>query len=123
MIHGQDFYNPIDKELYIVQGDTLSFNFQIAGLAGAEPSFIMTCINHFNDADALFTATSEDGEISQIDYDAEKDTYTYSLRVPPAKTKGLDLARLYYDLKLLVNSDTITLMRGKINILYQVGKG
>ena len=59
-------------------------------------------------------------DITLEEYDAEKDVAIYSVVVEPAKTKTMDLARYYYDLELSTDDDVITLMRGRLTLVYGV---
>lgn len=121
MVNSNDFINAIDRDIIFVKGDTLSFNFQIQGLEGATPdAIIFSCAEYPNET-AIFTSEIGDG-VELEEYNAEKDIATYSVRVDPNKTKGLDVARYYYDLELRINNDVITLMRGRLTLLYEVTK-
>ena len=121
MLNKQDYNNAIYQDIDMVRGDTLAFNFIVKGLDGAEPTISFTCRYHY-DGELLFNCVSGYG-IEQVDYDAEQDAATFAVWVDPNKTKYLDLARYYYDLELSVNSDVITLMRGRLTLLYDVTKG
>lgn len=121
MLNKQDYNNAIYQDIDMVRGDTLAFNFIVKGLNGAEPTIAFTCRDHY-DGELLFNCVSGYG-IEQVDYDEEQDAATFAVWVDPNKTKYLDLARYYYDLELSVNSDVITLMRGRLTLLYDVTKG
>ena len=121
MLNKQDYNNAIYQDIDMVRGDTLAFNFIVKGLDGAEPTISFTCRDHY-DGELLFNCVSGYG-IEQVDYDAEQAAATFAVWVDPNKTKYLDLARYYYDLELSVNSDVITLMRGRLTLLYDVTKG
>lgn len=118
MINKQDFINAFNQNIEMVKGDTLAFNFQVQGLDGGEPTFIFT-VKENPDDNILFTADLNDG-ITLNSYDANKDVATYNIRISPAKTRNLDLARYYYDLEMNVNGDVFTLMRGRFTLLYKV---
>lgn len=120
MINKQDFFNAINQDIDMVRGDTLAFNFELQGLEGATPAIIFSCAESPNET-ALFTSEIGDG-IELLEYDAVKDISTYSLRVDPNKTKSLDVARYYYDLEMRLDGDVITLMRGRLSLLYEVTK-
>ncbi len=122
MVNKNDFINAIDINIDMVRGDTLAFNFQLQGLNGETPdAIIFSCAEHYVNT-ILFTADLESG-IDLVGYDTETDIATYLVRVAPAKTRGLDLGRYYYDLELRVNDDVLTLMRGRLTLLYEVTKG
>lgn len=122
MVNKQDFLNAIYEDIEMVRGDTLAFNFQVQGLGEEEPEAInFRCSETYNDA-PLFTASLGDGIILQ-DYDAVKDIRTYGVWIDPDKTAYMEIAIYYYDLAMGVNDDYITLMRGRLNLLYEVPRG
>ncbi len=121
MLNKHDFNNAIYQDIDMVKGDTLAFNFTVKGLDGAEPTITFTCREHY-DGDTVFNCASGSG-IEQVDYDEMNDITTFAVWVDPVKTKDLDLARYYYDLELRLSSDVITLMRGRLTLLYDVTKG
>jgi len=121
MLNKHDFLNAIDQNIDMVRGDTLAFNFSVKGLDGVEPNITFTCREHY-DGDVLFNCESSHG-IEQVDYDEENDITTFAVWVDPVKTKYLDLARYYYDLELSIGDDVLTLMRGRLTLLYDVTKG
>lgn len=122
MLNKQDYFNAINQDIDVVKGDTLAFNFDIQGLDGAEPTIIFTCREHYDDDEALFTASTDNDGIEIAAYNAEKDITTFSLWVNPTKTKELDLARYFYDMELRLGDDVITLMRGRLTLVYEVTK-
>lgn len=117
MINKQDFANFFEQNIEIVKGDTLSFNFQIAGLDGDAPTFKMTVKENYDDTDVLCAAESGQGITLVESVDG---TNTYAVHFAPTQT-NIKLGRFYYDLKMYVNSDVITLMRGRFTVLYKVG--
>ena len=120
MVNSNDFINAIERDIIFVKGDTLSFNFQIQGLRHEMPdNLTFTCKNHYDDTDALFTCEIGNG-ISLENYDEEKDLSTFTLRVAPHKTEELDLSRYYYDLQMNAGNDVITLLRGRLILVYSV---
>ena len=121
MLNKQDYLNAITQNIDMVRGDTLAFNFSVKGLDGVEPAITFTCKEHYDGA-ALFDCESGSG-IELVDYDSAKDVSTFAVWVDPTKTKDLDLARYYYDLELRAGDDVITLMRGRLTLLYDVTKG
>lgn len=121
MINKQDFINAITQDIDMVKGDSLEFAFQLQGLEGAEPNFTFSCALSYYDS-PLFTVDDEDG-ITRESYDAVKDIATYTIRVAPNKTEALDLNRYYYDLEMRLDDEVITLMRGRLTLVYEVTKG
>lgn len=107
----QDFYNPIPMDLTVVRGDTLAFNFQLEG-ADNVSDITFTCKNNPDDTEAVFNQSLTHGGIVLIN--SENGTDTYSVRIRPDQTEGLDIARYYYDLELKAGYDVITLMKGRL---------
>lgn len=117
------FYNAIRKEITMIKGDTLAFNFQVQGLDGAEPvNIFFTCREKPESENFYFQRSLVHG-ITRIDYDAETDTATYSVRVRPDETASLTAGRYYYDLQMNVDDDILTLMKGRLNIDWEVTRG
>lgn len=117
MVNGQEFLNAIYQDIEMVKGDTMSFNFQVAGLGGIENTVKFTCKANPSDEQPLFmyNAVVEN-------YQETTDTTTYTVRIPPNATSQLDTARYYYDLQLSTASDVLTLMRGRLTLLYEVSE-
>ena len=118
------FYNAIRKELTMIKGDTLAFNFQIQGLGGIEPTALyFTCRENLNDnSEILFSSTLGDG-ISLVDYDEENDIRKYAIRVIPSKTENLQSGTYYYDEEIRVNGDVFTIMKGKFILEQDSSRG
>lgn len=116
-------YTPVHQDILLVRGDTLDFNFQLQGLAGAVPTALeFTCRQKPTSLTYFFKRVLLDG-VRQIQYDASTDTTTYSVRVRPDQTEGLPVGRYYYDLRLAVDNDVITLMNGHLTLTYDITKG
>ena len=122
MVNKQDYINAINQNIDIVRGDNLAFNFQLSGLGSrsAYAALIVTLAvaEHYDDV-SIFECTNNKG-ITLENYDATSDTATFSVFVAPNKTKTLDLARYYYDLQIKDNSNVVTLMRGRLTLVYDV---
>ena len=120
MVNKKNFINAITQDIDMIKGDTLAFNFELQGLEGDLPTnIVFSCAEHYDDIAPLFTAEVGDG-ITREEYENATDTALYSVRIDPNKTSGLGLARYYYDLQLTYNDDVITLMRGRLTLLYDV---
>lgn len=116
------FFNPIKRDIAIVQGDTCSFGFQLQGLQGQRPtSIILSCKETIEDEDPIFMVSDTD-TIDERSYDETSDILTYSVRIPPYATHNIPLGRYFYDLQIVVNNDVITLMSGRLSLEYQVTK-
>ena len=115
------FYNVLKKDITMVKGDTMTFGFQIQGLDGSAPSSItFSCKEDPEDDTAIFTSSLSEGGIWLDEEDEETDTLTYGVRVAPYKTKDLDTGRYFYDLQIAVNADVFTLMKGRLQLGYDV---
>ncbi len=122
MINKQDYINAINQNIEMVRGDTLAFNFQLSGLGSRnayEALAVTFAVAEHYDNDKVIECVNGDG-IGLVDYNAVKDTATFSVFVAPAKTKTLDLTRYYYDLQIKDTDNVITLMRGYLTLLYDV---
>ena len=122
MVNKQNYLNSIEQNIDIVRGDTLAFNFQLAGLgsrADYEALSVMFAVAEHYDDEALIEVDTTNG-VTLEDYNEADDVALYSVSVAPALTKDLDLARYYYDLQIKDTDNTITLMRGRFTLLWDV---
>lgn len=122
MINKQDFINAVTQDIDIVRGDTLAFNFKLTGLGSRdayEDLLITFAIAQHYDDESIVEVTKENG-IALEEYNAAKDTALFSVCVAPNMTKTLDLTRYYYDLQLKDDSNVVTLMRGRLKLLWDV---
>lgn len=117
------FNNAINLDFDMVRGDTLLFNFELAGLGSYEEyeglSIIFGVAEHYDDEPLLIESDNTEG-ISLEEYDAETDTALFSVSLAPALTKNLGLGRYYYDLQIKDESNVITLMRGRMTLVWDV---
>ena len=122
MVNKQDFYNAERRDIEIVRGDTMSFNFQLQGLQGTEPDRITFMVKeNIEDTDENALVNLELGNgISKLSYASETDILTYTVRMRPDLTEDLDLARYYYDLQIEVSEDILTLMKGRFTLDYDI---
>lgn len=122
MLNKHDYLNPITQNIEMVRGDTLAFNFQLKGLGNDTANIYFTCKENYEDEDALFVSYNDHG-IEIVDYDSVNDITTFAVVVVPNQTKELDLARYYYDLEARIGNNVLTLMRGRLTLLYDVTRG
>ena len=122
MVNKQDYINAVNQNIEMVRGDNLAFNFQLSGLGsrGAYDALQVTfaAAEHYDDT-VLIMCTNGHG-ITIENYDADKDIATFSVFVAPNKTKNLDLTRYYYDLQIKNSNNVVTLMRGRLTLVYDV---
>lgn len=115
-----NFNNSTNITITMVKGDTLSFGFQITGLNGAEPDEIyFSCKENIDDDDYIFSIDTSSG-IELRSYDAGSDTLTYGVRLAPSYTDEVALGRYFYDLKIEIDNDVLTLMRGAFALEWRV---
>lgn len=122
MINKQDFLNAWAQEIEMVRGDTLAFNFQLAGLGSEEAYKDLICVfavaEHY-EAENVVEITNYNG-ISLVEYDEAHDIATFGVSVAPAITRSLPLTRYYYELKIKEEANVFTLMRGHLTLLYNL---
>lgn len=123
MVNKQDFLNAFNQNIDMVRGDTLAFNFQLSGLeslSAYEELLVTFAVAEHYDDDELIEITNTSNGITLEEYNAANDTATYSVCIDPSMTKTLDLTRYFYDLQIKNNTNVITLMRGRLTLLYDV---
>jgi len=122
MVNKQDYINAVNQNIDMVRGDNLAFNFQLSGLGSSSAyealAVTFAVAEHYDDV-SIFECISGNG-IELESYDAVKDTATFSVFVAPNMTKTLDLGRYYYDLQIKDGSNVVTLMRGRLTLVYDV---
>lgn len=119
MVNNKTFCNAEDITITMVRGDTMSFNFLVKGMGGGADDIFFTCKEKIGDLSPLFVKGLNNG-ISLISYDENTDEAIYSVRVAEVDTISLTPALYYYDLVLFKNNDKITLLRGRLNVIYDV---
>lgn len=122
MINKQAYINAITQDIEMVRGDTLAFNFQLSGLGSREEYEALTvnfAIAEKYDGMVLINCTNGDG-IELEDY--TEDVATFSVCVAPNLTQPLDVARYYYDLQIKDDYNVVTLMRGRLTLVYDVAQ-
>lgn len=106
------FVNYYQNDIRNPRGDTYSSTLDVEGLGQDLDGVYFTCKTSRNDnAEILFQKKLYDG-INLAEYDADTDTRKYSIRISPDDTKNLQSGTYYYDLRVLINQDVFTVMRG-----------
>lgn len=122
MVNKQSFNNAIDLDFNMVRGDTLCFNFQLAGFGSREEyeslNVTFSVAEHYDDTPLI--ENNIDTGITLEEYDTETDTATFSVSLQPDQTKSMELARYYYDLQIKDSTNVITLMRGRLTLVWDV---
>ena len=122
MVNKQDFINAINLNIDMVRGDTMAYNFQLAGLGSREAYealfATLAVAEHYED-EPIFIVTTGNG-IELEEYDEDTDTALFSVYIAPNQTKTLDVNRYYYDMQIDDETDVITLLRGRLNLVYDI---
>lgn len=120
MVNKQEYLNAITQDIEMVRGDTLVFNFQLSGLGSRqayEDLIVAFSVAEEYDETAIFKVTKDNG-IELADY--ENDTATFTVSVAPEMTEGMDLARYFYTLQIKDDSDVVTLMMGRLTLIWDI---
>lgn len=120
---GGYFFNPIRRDIAMIQGDTMSFAFQVQGLGGQTPDNIVFTCKETPDKDTALFSVDLGNHITERSYDSEHDIRTYILRIPPELTENVEAGRYFYDIQFTVNRDILTLMKGRLTVEYQITGG
>lgn len=119
MINKQDYINCINQNIDIVRGDTLNFNFAIAGLGDSEPTFTFSIAEEYGEPPVV-QADSDSG----IDLVEEGEIFNeYSVIIEPVDTASLPVTIYYYSLVMELDGGIYTLMRGDFTLLHDVERG
>lgn len=103
--------------LEMTKGDTLSFGVKIKNLGQVLDSAKFTVKNNYDDEIYVFQKTLENGVV--IDH-IDGDDYYYNIRVAPEDTANLEPKKYYYDLEINVNYDTFTILKGTLDVSFDV---
>ena len=95
--------------LEMVRGDSLSFGVELEGLDQDLDFAYFTCKKSYDDENAVFQKSIGDG-IYKLSQDH------YGVRIAPDDTENVVPDEYYYDLKIGVNSDVFTILRGVLDI-------
>ena len=109
------FKNNLNLEM--TKGDTLSFGVKIKNLAQELDSAFFTVKNNFDDNTFLFQKSLENGVV--IDHIDGSDYY-YKVRIAPEDTANLEPKKYYYDLEININGDTFTILKGILDVSFDV---
>lgn len=105
-----------DLNLEMTKGDTFSFGVEITDLGQLLDSAYFTVKSNYDD-EPLFQKTLGNGiELDHI----EGENYYYKVRIAPNDTKDLEPKKYYYDFEINVNEDTFTILKGILDIDFDV---
>ena len=99
-----------------VKGDVFTNAIVVENLEQDITNIYFTCRDSLNDNSNILFEKSLNNGITFLYYDEETDTRTYMVRLAPEDTKDLQAGTYYYDEKVEVNGDVITIMKGRFII-------
>lgn len=105
-----------DKYITMVKGDTLSFGVEIENQDGTSldiDSAFFTCKKNYLDEYSAFQKSLNNGIVKES---AGK----YIVRVSPDDTKNLEAGKYFYDFQIGKNGDVFTIMRGVLELEYDI---
>lgn len=106
-----------DLNLEMTKGDTLHFGIQIKDLGQEIDTAYFSVKNNYDDETPIFRKSIGNGiELDHI----EGNDYYYKVRVAPNDTKELEPKKYYYDLEINIGEDTFTIMKGILDVTFDV---
>ena len=106
-----------DLNIEMTKGDTFSCGIKLIDLGQEIESAYLTVKNNYDDETPLFQKELENGiELDHID----GQDYYYTARIAPNDTKNLEPKKYFYDLEINVNNDTFTILKGILDLSYDV---
>lgn len=102
-----------DTDFVMVRGDTLAFGVEIEGLGQNLDTCYFSCKTDPSDTNYVFQKSLDDG-ITVVEQGK------YRVRVAPDDTENLNTGKYFYDLEIGINGDIYTVLRGKLEIVYDI---
>lgn len=102
-----------NTDFVMVRGDTLAFGVEIEGLDQSLDTCYFSCKTDPNDTEYVFQKSLEDG-ITVVEQGK------YRVRVAPEDTENVAPAKYFYDLQIGINGDIYTVLKGKLDITYDI---
>lgn len=109
------FKNNLNLEM--TRGDTLSFGLKIKDLGQPLSSAYFTAKNNYDDENNVFQKSLGHGIL--LDH-IDGEDYYYKVRIAPEDTQNLEPKKYYYDLEISANLDTFTILKGILDIEFDV---
>lgn len=109
------FKNNLNLEM--TRGDTLSFGIKIKDLGQLISSAYFTVKNNYDDETPIFQKSLGHGIL--LDHIDGQDYY-YKVRIAPEDTENLEPKKYYYDLEIKANLDTFTILKGILDVEFDV---
>ena len=104
--------NMVENNITMVRGNTLAFGMEFDGLDTDLDTAYFT-IKASVDGSVIVQKSLGSG-ITKVT------TGKYRVRVAPADTENLDVRMYYYDLQIGVNSDVYTILRGSLDLVWNI---
>lgn len=109
------FKNNLNLEM--TKGDTLSFGVEVIDLGQEIEEAYFTVKNNYDDEDFVFQQSLGNG----INLDkVEGNNYYYTVRIAPENTENIEPKKYYYDLEIRINDDVFTILKGILDIEFDV---
>lgn len=102
-----------NTNIAMVRGDTLAFAVEIEDLDQDLDTCFFSCKSDPSDTEYVFQKSLDNG--------IEKDTIgKYKVRVAPEDTENVEPGKYYYDLQIGLNSDIYTVLKGQLEIVFDI---
>lgn len=106
----------VDQYITMVRGDTLSFGVEIEDQFG-KPLDIddayFTCKKSYQDEVGVFQKSMDSGI-------TRASAGKYRVRIAPDDTEDIEVGKYFYDFQIRKNGDVFTIMRGVLDVEYNV---
>lgn len=108
------FKNNLNLEM--TKGDTFSFGVEIVDLGQEIEEAYFTVKNNYDDL-SLFQKSLDNGiSLDHID----GNNYYYTVRIAPEDTENLEPKKYYYDFEIRLNDDVFTILKGILDLEFDV---
>ena len=108
-----DIVTVTDTNITMVQGDTLSFSVEILGITDDLDSASFTAKEFYDQENYSISKSLGDG-IERVG--SGEDSVFYRVRIAPEDTEDLDKEKYFYSLKILLDDDVFTILKGMLFI-------
>lgn len=102
-----------NTNIAMVRGDTLAFAVEIEDLDQDLDTCFFSCKSDPSDTEYVFQKSLDNG--------IEKESIgKYKVRVAPEDTENVEPGKYYYDLQIGLNSDIYTVLKGQLEIVFDI---
>lgn len=103
-----------DTNLTMTRGDTARFSFAIEDYTNGDlTAAYFSCKANLDSVSYSFQKTLNDG-ITESDTSG-----VFLVEIEPSDTSSLSLGTYYYDLELILDGDTLTVMKGRLTLTWE----